>query len=73
LFDGKACLQPNALSCGSLFSEVLGFHAWAEALTSKGLKLVLETTVHPKSAKPILAELVYKGKLDITLRPNSLV
>ena len=47
----------------------LGFHAWTEAVTAKGLKLVLETTVHPKPAKPILAELAYKGKLDIVYDP----
>ena len=47
----------------------LGFHAWTEAITPKGLKLLLETTVHPKPAKPVLAELMYKGKLDITYDP----
>lgn len=47
----------------------LGFHAWTETTTKKGLKLVLETTVHSKAAKPVLADLLYKGKLNITYDP----
>jgi len=47
----------------------LGFHAWTEATTSIGQRLVLETTVHPKPAKPVPAEQIYGGKLSITYDP----
>ena len=47
----------------------LGFHAWTEAVDDEGVKLVLETTVHPEPAPPLPAEEIYRGKLNLTYDP----
>ena len=49
--------------------RILGPHAWTETVDSKGERLVLETTVHPKPAKLVSAKKMYLGKLPVTYDP----
>jgi len=49
--------------------RVLGFHAWTEAVKANGAHVVLETTVHPKPAKLVMAKQIYLGALPVTYDP----
>ena len=48
--------------------KLLSFHAWTEVAVD-GEKYVLETTVHPKPAPIVKAQLLYNGKFPVTYDP----